>query len=148
MQFFGGALQDVEAATDNSIRFNYNSFGKAGVTLLDLLTGNLWSEIMFDTVGATGSQTGIIFYVVWLVLSRWLAVAMVSYYWCASMHMKTKHPSLVAPKNYANANRQRSSVFLCAWRASDLTTGDERANLVFERCRLHPGRPNTFFTCR
>ncbi|CAN0031754.1 unnamed protein product, partial [Hapterophycus canaliculatus] len=74
MQFFGGALHDVESASDNSIRFNYNSFGKAAVTLLDLLTGNLWSEIMFDTVGATGSQTGIIFYVIWLVLSRWLAV--------------------------------------------------------------------------
>lgn len=29
MQFFGGDLQDVEADSDNSIRFNYNSFGKA-----------------------------------------------------------------------------------------------------------------------
>ena len=77
MQFFGGALPDVEEDADNSIRFNYNGFGKAAVTLLDLLTGNLWSEVMFDTVGATGEQTGIIFYVVWLVLSRWLVVAMV-----------------------------------------------------------------------
>lgn len=32
---------------------------------------------MFDTIGATGEQTGIIFYVVWLLLSRWLVVAMV-----------------------------------------------------------------------
>lgn len=77
MQFFGGTLEDVEAESDNSIRFNYNSFGKASVTLLDLFTGNVWSEIMFDTVGASGQQSGIIFYVVWLVLSRWLAVAMV-----------------------------------------------------------------------
>lgn len=29
MQFFGGDLEDVEADSDNSIRFNYNSFGKA-----------------------------------------------------------------------------------------------------------------------
>lgn len=77
MQFFGGTLQDLEAASDNSIRFNYNSFGKAAVTLLDLFTGNVWSELMFDTVGAAGQQTGIVFYVVWLILSRWLAVAMV-----------------------------------------------------------------------
>lgn len=77
MQFFGGTLQDFEADSDNSIRFSYNSFGKAAVTLLDLFTGNVWSDIMFDTVGATGQQSGIIFYVVWLVLSRWLAVAMV-----------------------------------------------------------------------
>lgn len=47
------------------------------VTLLDLLTGNVWDEVMFDTVGATGGETGVVFYVVWLVLSRWLAVAMV-----------------------------------------------------------------------
>lgn len=77
MQFFGGDLEDVESARDNSIRFNYNSFGKAIVTLLDLLTGNVWSELMFDTVAATGQQSGIFFYVAWLVLSRWLAVAMV-----------------------------------------------------------------------
>ncbi|CAM9483745.1 unnamed protein product, partial [Ectocarpus fasciculatus] len=77
MQFFGGDLEDVESAGDNSIRFNYNSFGKATVTLLDLLTGNVWSELMFDTVAATGQQSGIFFYVAWLVLSRWLAVAMV-----------------------------------------------------------------------
>lgn len=77
MQFFGGDLEDVESEGDNSIRFNYNSFGKATVTLLDLLTGNVWSELMFDTVAATGQQSGIFFYVAWLVLSRWLAVAMV-----------------------------------------------------------------------
>ena len=76
MQFFGGAIPDLNES-DNSIRLNYNSFGKAAVTMLDLFTGNLWSEVMFDTVGATGEQTGIIFYVVWLVLSRWLVVAMV-----------------------------------------------------------------------
>ena len=29
MQFFGGDLEDVESDADNSIRFNYNSFGKA-----------------------------------------------------------------------------------------------------------------------
>lgn len=34
-------------------------------------------QVMFDTVGATGQQTGIVFYVVWLVMSRWLVVAMV-----------------------------------------------------------------------
>eukprot|EP00903_Cladosiphon_okamuranus_P008160 g7859.t1 len=77
MQFFGGDLQDFEADSDNSIRFNYNSFGKAAVTLLDLLTGNIWDELMFDTVEATSQETGIIFYVTWLVLSRWLTVAMV-----------------------------------------------------------------------
>ncbi|CAM9843940.1 unnamed protein product [Ectocarpus sp. 6 AP-2014] len=77
MQFFGGDLEDVESEGDNSIRFNYNSFGKATVTLLDLLTGNVWSELMFDTVAATGQQSGILFYVAWLILSRWLAVAMV-----------------------------------------------------------------------
>lgn len=32
---------------------------------------------MFDTVGATGRETAVVFYVAWLVLSRWLAVAMV-----------------------------------------------------------------------
>ena len=47
------------------------------VTLLDLLTGNIWNQLMFDTVEATGQETGIIFYVTWLILSRWLAVAMV-----------------------------------------------------------------------
>lgn len=38
MQFFGGYLDNVDEA-DNSIRFNYNSFGKAAVTILDLFTG-------------------------------------------------------------------------------------------------------------
>lgn len=47
------------------------------VTLLDLLTGNVWDQLMFDTVEATGTETGIIFYVAWLALSRWLTVAMV-----------------------------------------------------------------------
>lgn len=45
MQFFGGALPDVEESLDNSIRFNYNSFGKAAITILDLFTGNRWSEV-------------------------------------------------------------------------------------------------------
>lgn len=45
MQFFGGTLPDVEESLDNSIRFNYNSFGKAAVTILDLFTGNRWSEV-------------------------------------------------------------------------------------------------------
>eukprot|EP00752_Nemacystus_decipiens_P004767 g4338.t2 len=77
MQFFGGKLNEFNAEADNSIRFNYNSFGKAAATLLDLLTGNLWDELMFDTVEATGQETGVVFYVAWLVLSRWLTVAMV-----------------------------------------------------------------------
>lgn len=47
------------------------------MTLLDLLTGNIWDQLMFDTVEATGQETGIVFYVAWLVLSRWLTVAMV-----------------------------------------------------------------------
>lgn len=47
------------------------------MTLLDLLTGNVWDQLMFDTVGATGRETGVVFYVAWLVLSRWLTVAMV-----------------------------------------------------------------------
>lgn len=29
MQFFGGKLPNREEDSDNSIRFNYNSFGKA-----------------------------------------------------------------------------------------------------------------------
>lgn len=45
MQFFGGALPDVEESLDNSIRFNYNSFGKAAITILDLFTGNRWGEV-------------------------------------------------------------------------------------------------------
>lgn len=32
---------------------------------------------MFETVGATDQQASIVFYVLWLMLSRWLAVAMV-----------------------------------------------------------------------
>ena len=48
------------------------------MTLLDLLTGNVWDQLMFDTVEATGREAGTVaFYVVWLVLSRWLTVAMV-----------------------------------------------------------------------
>lgn len=76
MQFFGGAMDDVRDL-DNSIKFNYNSFGKAAVTLVDLLIGNLWNEVMFDTVEETDQQAGIVFYVLWLVLSRWLVVGMV-----------------------------------------------------------------------
>lgn len=77
MQFFGNALPDTDSSGDNHIVFNYNSFGKAVNTLLDLLTGNLWDTVLFDTVGATGSKTAILFYVLWLVLSRWLVVAMI-----------------------------------------------------------------------
>lgn len=99
MQFFGGSLPNVEQAVDNSIRFNFNSFGKAFNTVLDLLTGNLWSEVMIDTAHYTGKQTGIIYYVLWLVLSRWLVVAMLVTVVFYRIDMDTEDYLKIAAKN-------------------------------------------------
>lgn len=103
MEFFGSSMPDVDAASDNGIAFNYNSFGKAFITLLSLLTGNLWNEILSETVGSTGHQAAIIFYVVWLVLSRWLVVAMVVTVIFHRINIDTEEHLKVAAKKSMNS---------------------------------------------
>lgn len=54
---------------------------------------------MFDTVGATGQETGIVFYVLWLVLSRWLTVAMVVTVLFNRIDVDTEEYLKIAAKN-------------------------------------------------
>ncbi|CAM9119896.1 unnamed protein product [Discosporangium mesarthrocarpum] len=77
MQFFGNAMEDMDVNGNNAIQFNFQNFGKAALTVLDLLAGNQWDLVVFETVESTGQQIGIVFYIIWLVLSRWLVMAMV-----------------------------------------------------------------------
>lgn len=124
------------------------------ITLLDLLTGNLWDEVMFDTVGATGSQSGIIFYVLWLILSRWLVVAMVVTVFFYRIDVDTEDYLKIAARNsmrsvfaleHAFMQCHKSHVFVTWRRRYEETTGNRTSNkgqiklLEYSRPAAQPG---------
>lgn len=49
MQFFGGAHMD---SADNTPRWNFDTFGRSFLTLLQVITGDQWSSVAYDAVDA------------------------------------------------------------------------------------------------
>ncbi len=76
MQFFGNSDLSQADPNTNDLSFNYSSFGKSTITVLNLLTGSYWSQIMHSTIDAVGIAS-IVYYILWLVLSRWVMLAAV-----------------------------------------------------------------------
>ncbi len=76
MQFFGNSDFSQTDPDTNDLSFNYSSFGKSIITVFNLLTGSYWSQTMYNTVNAVGIAS-ISYYIVWLVLSRWVILAAV-----------------------------------------------------------------------
>ncbi len=76
MQFFGNSELPQANPSTNDLSFNYSSFGKSIITVLNMLTGSYWVQTMYDTVDAVG-VTSIAYYVAWLILSRWVMLAAV-----------------------------------------------------------------------
>lgn len=77
MQFFAGKLKfnsaDQPDSNGRSIRYNFDTFPRAFLSVFILLTGENWNEMMYDAMRATSNFASLYFIVV-IVLGNFIIV--------------------------------------------------------------------------
>lgn len=77
MQFFAGELKfnadDLPDPTGKSVRYNFDTFFNAFISIFIILTGEGWNEIMYDTMRSVGDQAAL-FFIAILVLGNMIMI--------------------------------------------------------------------------